>query len=925
MPWHVRARAIVIEPAMTPPNPPLADQPSSRLYRYRFGSAEFDESRFELRVGGVAVEVQQKPLQLLALLLSRRGETLTRDELYDAVWRDRVTVEHVLANAVSKLRTALGEANAAMLVTVPRVGYRLEGPVQRFAIGTAAASSSLELAPGMAVPQRTGLTLDRLLGRSLAHETWLVMQAGVRSPRVFKFAASQVQLVALKREVTVYRLLEETLGDRDHFARVLDWNFDEPPFWLACEYGGTNLAEWAHAEGAATDGAAAPSPRVGAVGGAPAAAGDAAAALHAGGPLAALARHARLELFVQIADAVAAAHSVGVLHRDLKPANVLIEQRGNAFVLRLTDFGSARVLDPERLAALRITRLGLTAQAGAEASSGTPLYMAPEVAQGTPPSVAADVYALGVMLFQLLVGDLRRVPVAGWEREIDDDLLREDIARAIDGDPRHRLASAAELSARLRTLDARCAARDREAHDRREADRARAALARSRARLPWAATAIGLALLALAASLVWVQRERAAGVTLSAALARSEAERQWLREAVVGAEGPATARRDEASVADALLAAAVAIDERFSQQPAADRAALHAAAQAALADIGLADAAVAAGQRALALLPRPLPLRQDVSLRLAADLLDLGRGDEAAALLRDTSADAPSAGMGENSAAGAFRLRLLNARVAVVQGDPRATQALSSLWSESEDPAHLRWRGTVGAELAEQWLRQGQAARAEPMLRALLDEQRRRFGEQDLRVGRVRLQLGRVLIALGRLAEAAPMVKEGANQHFARLGGGRSLAMREVLDLTARAHLLAGETTRARATWQLLREWLGDERGANSSDTQLAQAHVGLAMTRAGEAAAAEPVLREALQRAAIVLDADAPQLHYQRLLLAECLLALDRAAAAREVLAGIDADAVERIWPEREGGMWRAQLASLRQRAGDVQGESAR
>jgi eukaryotic-like serine/threonine-protein kinase len=77
-------------------------------YRYRFGSAEFDEARFELRVGALAVEVQQKPLQLLALLLATPGEVVTKDEITKRVWDDRPTVENVIANAVSKLRSAFG-------------------------------------------------------------------------------------------------------------------------------------------------------------------------------------------------------------------------------------------------------------------------------------------------------------------------------------------------------------------------------------------------------------------------------------------------------------------------------------------------------------------------------------------------------------------------------------------------------------------------------------------------------------------------------------------------------------------------------------------------------------------------------------------------------------------------------------------------
>jgi non-specific serine/threonine protein kinase len=110
-------------------------------YRYRFGSAEFDEARFELRVGGLAVEVQQKPLQLLALLLASPGAVVTKDEISSRVWGDRVTVENVITNAVSKLRSALGEENAKLIVTAPRQGYRLDGPVERMAVGRRLASS----------------------------------------------------------------------------------------------------------------------------------------------------------------------------------------------------------------------------------------------------------------------------------------------------------------------------------------------------------------------------------------------------------------------------------------------------------------------------------------------------------------------------------------------------------------------------------------------------------------------------------------------------------------------------------------------------------------------------------------------------------------------------------------------------------------
>ena len=123
------------------------------LYCHRFGNAEFDEARFELRVGGVVVEAQQKPLQLLGLLLAAPGEVVAKEHLYHEVRGDRVTVENVLANAVSKLRTALGEDAGRRVVTVPRQGYRLTGPVERVAVGRRF-SSRLDLRSGMPVPGR---------------------------------------------------------------------------------------------------------------------------------------------------------------------------------------------------------------------------------------------------------------------------------------------------------------------------------------------------------------------------------------------------------------------------------------------------------------------------------------------------------------------------------------------------------------------------------------------------------------------------------------------------------------------------------------------------------------------------------------------------------------------------------------------------
>jgi len=93
----------------------------------------------------------------------------------------------------------------------------------------------------------------------------------------------------------------------------------------------------------------------------------------------------------QIAAALAEAHELGIVHRDLKPDNILLDPTGDRPETRLTDFGIARMLSTP----------GLTTT---DAVVGTPHYMAPEAFQGSDPSPAADVYALGVLLYELVCG-----------------------------------------------------------------------------------------------------------------------------------------------------------------------------------------------------------------------------------------------------------------------------------------------------------------------------------------------------------------------------------------------------------------------------------------------------------------------------------------------------------------------------------------
>ena len=96
-------------------------------------------------------------------------------------------------------------------------------------------------------------------------------------------------------------------------------------------------------------------------------------------------------LVAEVAEGMAVAHSAGIVHRDIKPANVLLEQADGGLRPLLTDFGIARIAD-----APSVTRTHQVV--------GTPYYLAPEVVAGKKATPAADVYAAGVMLYELITG-----------------------------------------------------------------------------------------------------------------------------------------------------------------------------------------------------------------------------------------------------------------------------------------------------------------------------------------------------------------------------------------------------------------------------------------------------------------------------------------------------------------------------------------
>ncbi|MFN3168175.1 MAG: protein kinase domain-containing protein [Phycisphaeraceae bacterium] len=145
-----------------------------------------------------------------------------------------------------------------------------------------------------------------------------------------------------------------------------------------------------------------------------------------------------LQLAVQLCSALAAAHDKGVLHRDLKPANIMIDGRGDAHI---ADFGVAAVIG----------------QTDAPKIVGTPAYMAPEQRERGEASVQSDLYALGLILFELFTGR-SKVGTTNAPDSVDtldalsdtDPAIERVILQCLADHPSQRPHSADELAEALR-------------------------------------------------------------------------------------------------------------------------------------------------------------------------------------------------------------------------------------------------------------------------------------------------------------------------------------------------------------------------------------------------------------------------------------------------------------------------------------------
>lgn len=849
---------------------------ASAPLKWRFDRCVFEESTLELSVDGVLVELERKPMEVLRHLLRHAGEVVTKEEIHAAVWPGRLLSDTVLTKAVSRIREVLRDDTQAMIKTVHGYGYRLIAPVHIEA-AAAAAAPVLGLKAGDSPPLRAQWQLLQHLGSGGSGEVWRVAHRKTGEVRVYKFALDADALLALKREVTLFRLLRQQLGPEARLAEILDWNLDEAPYFIELEhYVAGNLALWAAAQGGLTQ----------------------------------IALPERLALFADCAEAVAKVHSVGVLHKDLKASNILIRLKGDAVQPLLADFGGGGVLAENVLTSAGITRMGFT-QLLNPAGQATPLYLPPEVLEGQPQTICGDVYALGVLLYQMCAGDFRKPVAPGWEQSIDDELLRADIAEAVQGNPERRLSSAQVLADRIRSLPARHQAlaaerrqQQRQAEMQQEAALAHQKIEQLRARRTGLNVAFVVLLAGLGISVLMYRQAVAARQQAEHAQTVAQEVSNFLNYDILAAT-EAEGRDARSLTAQQLLDdAAKRIDARFKDLPEAG-AQVHTAFSSSYMQIGDTAAAFFHRERGWDIAKSLQQSDPEAALRLAVDLSPVD-------YTRDVDADFWLAMREEaikrwGSRDG--RSLLLRNAVALVQSRQRlASAAVESYSSIIRDAAYvpdydIETLATHWEDLGQEQASLAHFDVAEAAYRKAISLYDQLYQPGSFSAVTAQLRYARMLITLGRFDEAEALIDLSLKAGRAQRNSHNAL----VITAQRTQAILRIEQNRYAEAEAILAEVLRADtasRGVHSQQVVYAGYLLALLHERQGHFAEATQRIRDTLdaqQQVPVALlygenRKSAERVRYQ-LLLVRVLAAQGLAREARTAFSAISQTALKASW----------------------------
>jgi serine/threonine protein kinase/WD40 repeat protein len=476
-------------------------------YLARFESFEVNLRSGELFQNGERIKLPEQSFQILAMLLERPGEVVTRQEIQNRLWPNDTVVEFEASinAAIRRLRVGLGESadEPRYMETLARRGYRWKLQVEWIETSPAEPKAP---SPSTAPPVES--SASHLIGKRVSHYRVLEVLGGGGMGVVYK-----AEDIKLGRRVALKFLPEELAGDPATLKRfeqearsasalnhpnictiyAVEEHDGEPFIAMELMEGQTLrelIAQRQSAQRQSSTGNGTKNTR--------------------------LELSTLLDISIQVAKGLEAAHSRNIIHRDIKPANIFITSHGQAKIL---DFGLAKLQEPESLnqappafrepalepvdissTSLSLTRTGTTV--------GTAGYMSPEQLRGEKVDARTDLFSLGLVIYEMAAGQRafsgESVPILrnailndtpAGVRTLNPEIpagLEVIISRALEKDVQRRYHSAAEIRASLES----------------ELEAARKGSSRGKARYRRVAAGAVLAVLAVAA-VVWLSKRPA--------------------------------------------------------------------------------------------------------------------------------------------------------------------------------------------------------------------------------------------------------------------------------------------------------------------------------------------------------------------------------------------------------------------------------
>jgi serine/threonine protein kinase/DNA-binding winged helix-turn-helix (wHTH) protein len=411
--------------------------------------AHFTSFTLDLRAGelladgGKTVRLPDQPFRILKKLLEHAGQVVTREELQKCLWPNDTIVEfeHSISAAMNRLRQALGDSaeQPRFIETLARRGYRFMVPVQFEDAPVSPAGFSGAISPS-----------ERLIGRTASHYQVIEMLGCGGMGVVYKARDTRLNRAVALKFLPAERADDEAALERFRREAQAASALNHPNICTIYDIGempvegggGQRFIAMEFLDGQTLERRISGKP---------------------------LPLHETLELAIEVADALSAAHAEGIIHRDIKTANVFVTKRGTAKVL---DFGLAKLTaagnsDHAYLSA-RPAQGGVGGLTLMGRALGTLTYMSPEQVRGEELDARADLFSFGVTLYQMLTGVL---PFRGEDSEVIQEAilnrapeapshlnpevpprLEEIILKTLEKDRRFRYQFAAEIRTDLQRL-----------------------------------------------------------------------------------------------------------------------------------------------------------------------------------------------------------------------------------------------------------------------------------------------------------------------------------------------------------------------------------------------------------------------------------------------------------------------------------------